>query len=164
MKKIISISLLLIVLMSCGPSKKKIIAFNDAIIAEQIAVIKSEDLFIKTLNNRILTQVDANYQNLLNQIDKSQKKVSEITDPDPEIGFKQAAIKLFDVYKTQTVNGYKQLVELSKIPDSLYTPANVKQFEETSSSVYTILNAEVNSFISVQKKLAEKHKFMLQKY
>ena len=164
MKKIISISLILIVLMSCGNSKKKVIAFNDAIIAEQVAVLKAEDLFIKTMNKRNLTQLDSNYQNLINQIDKSQKALSEIQDPDPEIGFKQAASKLFDVYKTQTLNGYKQLVELTKIPDSLYTPANVKQFEETSSSVYTILNAEVSSFISVQKKLAEKHKFILQKY
>lgn len=149
----------ILVFLGCKNIKKKVIDFNDEIIVEQEAVVDSENELVKSLNDRLLTRIDVDYQQMLAQIANSQNKVNQMVDPDPEIGFKQATLKLFAAYKTQTQQGYKKLVELSKVPDSLFTPRQAKQFEEISSSVFVNLNAEVNAFMEVQNKLAEKYKF-----
>ncbi len=148
---------------ACKSDKKKVIEFNDKIIIEQEAVINAESELINALNDRKLIAIDSLYKKLLSQIVNSENNVNGIIDPDPQIGFKQAALKLFSAYKTHTQNGYKTLVDLSYIPDSIYTSKNEKQFEEISSSVYIILNSEVTTFISVQNKLADKYKFSFKK-
>lgn len=148
---------------ACNSNKKSVIAFNDKIIMEQEALIKAESNLINSLNELKKDSIENDYQMLLSQIVTSENIVNGLTDPDPEIGFKKAALKLFAVYKDQTQNGYKTLVDLSLIPDSLYTPTQAKKFEEISSSTFVTLNAEVDTFISVQKKLAEKYKFSFKK-
>lgn len=147
----------------CNSNKKSVIEFNDKIITEQEALIKAESVLINSLNGLKKDSIEKDYQMLLTQIVTSENNINELTDPDPEIGFKKAALKLFAVYKNQTQNGYKTLVDLSFIPDSLYTPKQAKKFEEVSSAVFVTLNAEVESFISVQNKLAEKYKFSFKK-
>lgn len=148
---------------ACNSNKKSVIEFNDKIITEQEALIKAESKLINSLNGMKKDSIEKDYQMLLSQIVTSENIVNGLTDPDPKIGFKQAALKLFATYKDQTQNGYKTLVDLSFIPDSLYTPKQAKKFEEISSSVFVTLNAEVDSFISVQNKLAEKYKFSFKK-
>lgn len=153
----------LITMASCKNDKKKVIEFNDKIITEQEALINAEAKLINSLNDRKFDMIKKDYQQLLSQIITSENNVSNLTDPDPNIGFKQAALNMFAVYKNQTQNGYKTLVELTYIPDSLYTPNQAKKFEEISSTVFVTLNAEVTSFISVQNKLAEKYQFSFKK-
>lgn len=160
---IVSIFIVTISLFACKSDKKKVIEFNDKIITEQEAVINTESELINALNDRKLKAIDSLYSKLLSQIITSENNVNGLIDPDPQIGFKQAALKLFSSYKTQTQNGYKSLVDLSKIPDSTYTAKHEKQFEEISSSVYITLNSEVTTFISVQNKLADKYKFSFKK-
>jgi hypothetical protein len=162
--KVCVISLICITtFIACKSNKKSVIEFNDKIITEQEALIKAESTLINSLNGLEKDSIEKDYQMLLSQIVTSENKINGLTDPDPEIGFKKAALKLFSVYKDQTQNGYKTLVDLSFVPDSLYTPKQAKKFEEVSSSVFVTLNAEVDSFISVQKKLAEKYKFSFKK-
>lgn len=153
------ILVLIFAFFGCKNNQKKILDFNDEIIVEQEAVINSERTLVNSLNDRLIPQIDSSYQQLLSQIVNSEIKVTQMVDPDPEIGFKQATLKLFSAYKIQTQHGYKTLVELSKVPDSLFTPRQAKQFEEISSSIFVNLNAEVNTFMEVQNKLAEKYKF-----
>ncbi len=159
MKKICLFLLFAVVFSGCNQKQTEILNFNDKIIAEQEAVVKAESTLIVSVNEKKLLEIDSNYQRLNSQIVNSENKVKGLVDPDPEIGFKQAALTLFEAYKTQTQNGYKTLVELSKIPDSLFTPRQAKQFEEVSSNVFIKLNAELDSFIKAQNKLAEKYKF-----
>lgn len=159
------ILLLFIVLFlsNCTTKKEEIIAFNDQIITEQEAVVLAEEKLVNAISSRELNVLDTLYNDLLNQIIRSENKLTTMIDPDPTIGFKQSANTLFSVYKTQTQEGYKLLIELSKIPDSLYTPQKMKQFEEVSSSVYVTIHAAVAKFITDQQKLAEKHHFSFQK-
>jgi hypothetical protein len=159
MKKICFLLFCIICFAGCSQRQTEIVNFNDQIISEQEAVIKAESTLVSAVNEKKLLAVDSNYQQLLSQITTSENKVKELVDPDPEIGFKLATLSLFAAYKTETQNGYKTLVELSKIPDSLFTPRQAKQFEEISSTVFIKLNAEVDAFITVQNKLAEKYKF-----
>ena len=159
MKKIYLFLLFAVVFSGCNQKQTEILNFNDKIIAEQEAVVKAESTLIVSVNEKKLLEIDSNYQRLNSQIVNSENKVKGLVDPDPEIGFKQAALTLFEAYKTQTQSGYKTLVELSKIPDSLFTPRQAKQFEEVSSNVFIKLNAELDSFIKAQNKLAEKYKF-----
>jgi hypothetical protein len=162
MKKICFL-LLSIYFVGCSQKQTEIVNFNDKIISEQEAVINAESTLVNSVNEKKLLEVDSNYQQLLSQIITSENKVKGMVDPDPEIGFKKATLSLFAAYKKQTQNGYKTLVELSKIPDSLFTPRQAKQFEEISSAIFITLNAEVDAFITVQNKLAEKYKFSYKK-
>lgn len=163
MKKFLLILFVGLALASCENKQKQIIAYNDAIISEEEALIQAESRLVEALNNRTINVLDSNYNGLLNQIMKSENKLNEIEEMDAEVGLKQGAAKLFSLYKTQTQTGYKELVELSKIPDSLYTARQAKQFEEISSTLFITLNAEVNAFIATQNKLAEKYKFQFKK-
>lgn len=162
-KKWIIALLILLTTASCNSKKEKIITFNDQIITEQEAVINAESNLVNSISDRHLELIDSNYNLLLNQIIHSENNVNSITDPDPEVGFKQSALTLFSTFKEQTQNGYKTLVELSKVPDSLYTSKQEKEFEEISSTIFITINAEVSKFIITQQKLADKHNFSFKK-
>jgi hypothetical protein len=161
MKKNLALIIVFIWIMTgCQNNKQIILEFNQSIITEQEAVFMAENKLVKTLNSKAVTLLDSNYQFLLQQIIRSDSILTRISDPEPKIGFKQAAIHLVNVYKVQTITGYSKLVELSKIPDSLYSPREAKKFEEISSSVFVTLNAEFDEFINVQSKLIEKYEFL----
>lgn len=159
MKKIGFLLFCIICFTGCSQKQTEIVNFNDQIISEQEAIINAESNLISAVNEKKILEVDSNYHQLLSQIITSENNVKELVDPDPEIGFKKATLSLFAAYKTQTQNGYKTLVDLAKIPDSLFTPRQAKQFEELSANVFITLNAEVDAFITAQNKLAEKYKF-----
>jgi outer membrane murein-binding lipoprotein Lpp len=159
MKKMYLFLFCVIFFSGCDQKQTEILNFNDQIIAEQEAVVKAESTLIVSVNEKKLLEIDSNYQRLYSQIITSENKVKGLVDPDPEIGFKQASLTLFEAYKAQTQSGYKTLVDLSKIPDSLFTPRQAKQFEEVSSNVFIKLNAKVDTFMKTQNKLAEKYKF-----
>lgn len=146
-------------LVSCKNKQNEVGEFNDKIVLAQEAVINSEISLVKSLNNKQVAQIDSNYNRLLSQIISSDSLVEKMEDPDPEIGFKKAAQSLFSDYKTETLTGYKSLVELSKIPDSLFSNEHAKKFEEISATIFIKLNTSVNSFMNVQNKLATKYKF-----
>ncbi len=148
---------------SCGPTKKEIIKYNDTIVFEQKAVINEEKIILDMASKLDVANIDKEYTKFKDVINAAIDKVSKLDEVDKEISLKDAALKLFEAYKSVAEKEYMELVRITKIPTELYTIEEQTKFKDASKVIDDKLNLELKNFLDVQKKLAEKHKFELTK-
>ncbi len=154
-----SLSLIAIVFIACGPTKKDIVKYNDDIVKEQKSVINAEKSLLNLASKLDTLNIDKEYGKFTETINKAIENVKNIKEVDKDLSLKEAAIKLFESYKSVAENEYKEVVRITKIPTPLYTAEEQAKNKKATTSIDEKLNAELKSFLEVQKKLAEKHKF-----
>jgi len=157
---LLSLSLVLI-LSSCGPTAEEAAEYNDKIIAEQSAIVVKIDKLDESFQYYIPADMDAAYNEAINQISKSVEAVTALDKFDGKTDFKDEALVLFSSYKTILESEYKEMVRIYKIPDEQFTEDNYAQWDKLDEASKRKLDEALTKFSAVQEEFAKKYNLTL---
>lgn len=167
MKKIASIGLFAVIMfsmISCGPTSEQAIAYNDKIIDQQVAIINKVDALntsFKTWENK--AGMDKAWTEAVKQVETSTTEVTAMDAFDKNSDFKEAALKLFGIYKEVLNNEYKEMLALYKLPNDLFTKEQEERWGKLSEQAFEKMDKALNELKPVQAQFAEKYKFEINK-
>ena len=169
MKKIfgiITVILLLLSVQSCKRETAKM--YNNKIITQQVKVVRKIDNLKKSIDDynilpasEALKNMSAAYDSAVFQIDTSIALIKKMVPFKNDNSLQQAAIKLFTEYKSTIEQNYKQVIELYKLPDQMFTTKDQHKLTRLMKEAKAKLMKSFNDFSSVQKKFGEKNKLSL---
>lgn len=163
-KNLLLLSLLALVLFSCGPKETTdtAITYNDEMIAIQTKVDNSlVDLLdaIDTFDEA--TMLDAKKESL-KVIEDAEKQINAKADFDKKDDYKKEMLKLIGMYKTIINEDLSDLIDMTLIYDQLT--------EEETDNYYTLYDTALekyekafDEFNAFQKKFSEEWKFTVTK-
>jgi hypothetical protein len=166
MKKIFaafSMVLAAMFLTSCGPSTDQAIAYNDAIIDEQVAIIDKIDFMYESFKNFVPDEMDKAYSDALAQLETGTANVSKMDAFDGKTDFRDAAIELFKAYKSVFDNEFKEMITIYKLPDDQYTKEQEDKWNLLSDQAIKKMDAGLQKLKDIQAEFARKYKFEVQK-
>ena len=145
-------------LASCGGEKMKPEAYNDALVSEQINVVKAADELQAGFDTYIKEDMETLFNRYNEQVESSLKKVEDMDDYNDDASFQKATIQLLEVYKTLGKKEYLQAKEILSKPDSLYSKNDeariellFKQIDRTIQKATTVYQKEQEQFASKNK-------------
>ena len=157
--KLISLAFLLSFLYACAPSTEEAMKYNDKITSEQTLINKKIEELNDTYDNYIVEEMNSAHKVALEQVEKSTKTIKRLKAFDEDTDFKNAALKLFGVYKSVLENEHKRIIELLILPDDRYGKEEVKEFETIRNNSIEKIDKEVDKLVEAQEAFAKKYKF-----
>lgn len=153
-------SIMVLSLFSCKPSKEEAIKYNDQIIDEQSAITQK----IEALNKSFRTwnaadTMDMCWLNALDQTEKSLKKVTEMKDFHGDDDLRTGAVNLFKVYKAVISTEFKEMVRIYKMPDELYTKQQELRWSKLSDDAFNKMDKAITEMSKTQETFAKKFGF-----
>lgn len=140
-----------IIIISCRPSKTKIIDYENSIINIVNQVVLAEDSLINNLNKDSI-YIQSIYKFFNNKVDSSLIAINTFKSIEKETLLRHAAIDVLNVFKNYLEKDYKELIQLVILPDEFYTQDKDKQFNILLKSIDNRLNKELDRlFIEKQK-------------
>jgi len=157
--KLLSLGILLSFFFACAPSTEKAMKYNDKITNEQTLISKKIEDLNDTYDNYIAEEMNTAHEAALEQVEKGTKTIKRLKAFDEDTAFKNAALKLFGVYKSVLENEHKRIIELLVLPDDIYGKVEVKEFETIRNNSIEKIDKEVDKLVEAQKIFAKKYKF-----
>jgi len=156
-----ALAILMTLIVSCKPSKEDAIKYNDALVNEEVLVIKAESAFSDAVINNKHEDVDNLYNAFLKQIETSISVVNNIKPLGNDSKFKDATLSLLTTYESVTKNEYAEVLKIAKVPDEEFTQEHNNKMNELSKKIDNKLDKEVQNFLKAQKELANKYNITL---
>jgi len=150
-----------IILQSCGGEKIKPEAYNDALVTEQINVVKASEELQAGFDTYIKEDMETLFQRYINQVDASLKKVNELGDYNNDDTFQNATIELLEMYKTLGKKEYLQAKEILSKPDSIYSKNDEARVELLFKQIDRTIQKATTAYQKEQEKFASKNKIQL---
>ncbi len=148
-----------VILISCRPTTKDAIKYNDALVEQRSKVIEKENALIEAISKNMPEKLDLLYSEMKKQIEESIDSVNQMKGFGGKTDMKDAAMKFLITYKEVAGNEYKEMLKYAKMPDTLYTQEEDDIVMDLNKKIDDKLNKVDNDFIQMQKVFAEKYKF-----
>ena len=162
--KVLAACFLLFLFASCGPSAEEAIKYNDSIIDEQALIVEKINTLYKCIDDLDHPEnMDEAYKQALLQVDSGTEKVSKIPDFAEKSELREAALKLFSVYKSVIQTELKTMVDILKMQPIEITPEIEAQFDTMNTQALNKMENGLKEFQVVQIKFSEKYNFVLNK-
>lgn len=163
MKKVFGLLSLVIVMMlvACGPTPEQAAAYNDKIIDEQIAIVDKIDALVESYQYYVPADMDAAYSSAMNQVTTGITNVTALEDFDGKTEFKDAALELFNAYKTVLESEHREMVQIYKIPDEQFTEDHYSKWDNLAKQADSKMEEAFNKFGKAQDDFAAKYKLVL---
>lgn len=163
MKNTILGTLLLLVatvFVACGPTPEQGIEYNDAIIEEQVIVLDKLDAAYEALANyEDQAGMDRALTAAQQQSDLSLENIKKMDGFDGTTEFRDAAIALFEVYKSITINELPQIVAIYKLPEEQYTQEKKDEADKLLDESTLKTDEGLAKFQAAQEAFGAKYKF-----
>ncbi len=169
MKKIFSIitvTFLLLSVQSCKHETAKM--YNNKIINQQVKIVRGIENLKKAIDDyNVIPPIEAIknmsivYDSTIFQIDTSIALIDAMKPFKNDNSLQQAAKKLFSDYKGIIEQNYKQIIELYKLPDQMFTKSDQKKLDSLLKDANVKLQSSYNKFYAAQKAFADKYKLSL---
>lgn len=162
--KVLAACFLMFMLASCGPSTEEAIKYNDSIIDEQALIVEKINNLYKCIDDLDHPEnMDEAYKQALMQVESGTKKVSKLPDFAGQSELREAALKLFSVYKSVIQTEIKTMVDILKMQPVDITPEIEAQFDTMNTQALNKMDNSLKEFQDVQVKFSLKYNFVLHK-
>jgi len=151
----------MLILVSCGGEKMKPEAYNDALVSEQINVVKAADELQAGFDTYIKEDMETLFKRYNDQVESSLNKVEDMDDYNDDANFQKATIQLLEVYKTLGKKEYLQAKEILSKPDSLYSKNDEARIELLFKQIDRTIQKATTAYQKEQEKFASKNKIQL---
>jgi uncharacterized coiled-coil protein SlyX len=155
-------SMLLMSFFACGPTKEDAIKYNDAIITEQRKVVDKENELTGAIKSNA-GNLDEILAGLTKQTEESIAVVTKMEDFDKKSDFKDAALKLFNVYKDVAAVEYKAWLANLKTPIDQVNDQVLAEETELVKKINEKIDKALGDFTKAQEDFAAKYKFEIAK-
>lgn len=151
LSNIFLILLFLVAIVSCRPSKTKIVEYENSIINIVNNVVAAEDSLINNLNKDSLV-IYSIYQYFSKSVDSSIVAVNTIKSIEKETFLRYTVVDVLNIYKKYLEKDYKELIQLVILPDEFYTQDKDKRLNILLKNIDNRMNRELDKlFIEKQK-------------
>lgn len=150
-RNIFLILLFSIAIVSCRPSKTKIVDYENSIINLVNQVVVAEDSLINNLNKDSLL-IQSIYQYFSQRVDSSIAAINTIKSIEKETFLRFTAIDVLNVYKKYLEKDYKELIQLVILPDEFYTQDKDKRLNIVLKTIDNRLNRELDKLFNEKQK------------
>lgn len=157
----LSIACLSVILVSCGGEKIKPEAYNDALVTEQINVVKAAEELQAGFDTYIKEDMQTLFNRYNQQVEASLNKVEDIGDYNNDNAFQNATAQLLEVYQTLGKKEYSQAKEMLSKPDSLYSKNDEARVELLFKQIDRTIQKATEVYQKEQDKFAVKNKIQL---
>ena len=157
----LSIACLSVILVSCGGEKIKPEAYNDALVTEQINVVKAAEELQAGFDTYIKEDMQTLFNRYNQQVEASLNKVKDIGDYNDNNAFQNATVQLLVVYQTLGKKEYSQAKEMLSKPDSLYSKNDEARVELLFKQIDRTIQKATEVYQKEQDKFAVKNKIQL---
>jgi len=157
----LSIACLSVILVSCGGEKIKPEAYNDALVTEQINVVKAAEELQEGFDTYIKEDMQTLFNRYNQQVEASLNKVEDIGDYNDNNAFQNATVQLLEVYQTLGKKEYSQAKEMLSKPDSLYSKNDEARVELLFKQIDRTIQKATEVYQKEQDKFAVKNKIQL---
>ncbi len=161
-KLIIALSLLVFaaVFSACGPTPEQGVAYNDAIVDEQELVMDKINAVYEAMKNyENVSGMDQALTAAQQQAKAGLENVQKMDDFDGNTDFRDAGVKLFEIYKSVTMNELPQIVEIYKLPQEQYTQEKADEVDKLIEQSTKKMDEGMAAFQQVQDAFGAKYKF-----
>ena len=156
-KFVIIFTAILTLFFSCGPTKEEAKEYNDYIIAHQDSVATSINELNTSYSTYLLETINLSYEKALSQANTSRVAVAKMEKFDKTTEYKDAALKMFDAYKSLIEVEHKEIVRLYSIPNDIFSPQDFQKLEELTELSNSKMTKMVEVFSKEQEFFAKKY-------
>ncbi len=151
----------MLILASCGGEKMKPEAYNDALVSEQVNVVKASEELQAAFDVYNKVDMEILFERYNKQVESSLIKVEEMDDYNDDAVFQKATIQLLEVYKTLGKKEYLQAKEILSKPDSLYSKNDEARIELLFKQIDRTIQKATTAYQKEQEQFASKNKIQL---
>jgi hypothetical protein len=144
----------------CKPSEHEAVEYNDRIINQQRAINGKEQEMIAALEDS--TAVESAYKAYIAQVQASLDSINAMNEFAGSHELKDAALRLFNLYKEVGANEYREIVSLMKKSDESLTDEDKARVSALLNDVTKKLNAEVGELNKAQDKFAREYHIQIE--
>jgi len=165
MKKVIGFLFFVSILIfsACAPTTEQAAAYNDTIIAEQTLIIEKIDAVTESFVDYIPEVMDKASKEASDQVNKGIANVTAFEKFDKTNDYKDAALELFNVYKSVIDGEFKKMIAIYKIPDEDFKDEHYQQFDELQTAAQDKMDKAEAKFVAFQEEFAKKYNLILTK-
>ena len=145
------------------------VVYNDLIISHQRKIVEKIDNLKKSINNFnvlpadvALEEIDIAYDQTIAQIDSGIVFLKEVESFKSDTSYKKGAYTLFKNYKSIVENEFKQIIEIYRIPENLYSQEDGVKLDKLNELSTQKFNEAYDNFLKVQAKFAEDNNLVLE--
>ncbi len=170
MKKLLSVFAvlsLIFIIQAC--KRESAVDYNNRIIEHQQAIVYKIDRLKKAIDNYDILPADeavkvmnVAYDSALFRIDSGLKYIKKVEDFRGDKSLRDGAENLFNDYKNIIEKDYKQIIELYKIPDEMFTKEDVQTLDSLLETSNAKLEKSFKDFKDIQKEFAKKYDLELE--
>ena len=142
---------------SCGPTKEEAKEYNDFIISHQDSVATAINELNISYNTYLQETIDLSFETAFSRVNKSFDVISKMEKFDKTTDYKDAALKMFNSYKSIIEVEHKEIVRLYSIPNDEFLPADFQKLEDLQKLSNSKMTKIVEEFSKEQEIFAEKY-------
>lgn len=142
---------------SCEPRSKKAAEYNDRIIEHQIEISNAFDALDTTFNEYVAEEMDYAHLMLRSKIETGQRVLDTLGGFKDDETLLNAARKLFTFYDKVSSQEYVEMINIMKIPDSLYTQQDQEEASRVEDAIIEQFQLAQDEFTSAQEQFGESY-------
>lgn len=163
MKKIISVSILVVLfLVSCGPSKKDVLLVNDQMVNKIGQCSNAEKFFFEACRSYNPQKISTELKAFTEACKKTKSEIEAMEVHKDLEKLKSAALDLAGKY-VETEAEYKEYARLYSIQTEDFTEEDERLTKEVAEKINAKINAGFTAFQLTQEEFANKYQYTLSK-
>jgi len=165
MKKIfgfIPVILLLLFIQACN--KESAEDYNNKIVLQQKGIVEEIDNLKKSIDDYnvlpasdAITNMDNAYNSTVFKIDSAIAFLETVEPYKNDESLLEAAKVFFTTYKQIVEDDYKQIIELYKLPDKMFTQDDQQKLDDLINSTKVELDESFEKFLKVQQEFSKEY-------
>ncbi|MFT5185643.1 MAG: hypothetical protein ACI84C_002791 [Flavobacteriales bacterium] len=142
---------------SCEPRSQKAAEYNDSIISHQIAISDAFDALDTTFNDYVAEDMDYAHLMLRSKIETGQRVLDTLGNFKNDDVLLKAARELFLFYEDISTAEYIEMINIMKIPDSLYSQEDQESASTVETKIISRFTGAQKEFTDIQVEFGEKY-------
>ncbi len=147
---------------SCEPRSQKAAEYNDSIISHQIEISDAFDALDTTFNEYVPKDMDYAHLMLRSKIETGQRVLDTLGTFKDDPLLLDAAHELFQFYEDISNAEYVEMINIMKIPDSLYTQEDQERASEVETRIISRFTGAQKKFTDAQVEFGEKYNVLFE--
>jgi hypothetical protein len=161
MKKLIPIipAILLISFVSCKPSVKEALSYNDTLVYYHQEIDKKVAILSDTYNNYVPYEMDSAYQAAKISSQKGIEFAKSLGDFHGDDSYRKAALELFELYDSVVEIEHAKIIGLLKLPANEFQQKEIDELELLKETANKKIQTKIDEVAKVQDKFAKEFNF-----
>jgi hypothetical protein len=151
--------LLIIFFVSCKPSVKEALAYNDTIVYYHEEIDKKVAYLSDTYGNYVPSEMDSAYKVAERTTQIGIHFISSLKDFHGDDSYRKATLELFQTYKSVLDVEHVRIIELLKLPTNEFQQPQIDELDKLKETARNKIDTKIDEVAKVQEEFAKKFNY-----